>query len=357
MRWLNSAFLGHHGSGMPASVGRMAPPIALPFDRLRQWVLEWTGRRTGKVAFVESTMAACDAALLSLAADQDMHLYTSSAHPTISHSVAVAAEIVGHMRGRPTLIREVSLRNLPLRSGAAVADAIADRVERSAKMRPSVLVLEHVTYDSGLRLPIDAIIARLNARARNVRIIVDGAQAVGLWRPQHDGFAAYLGCFHKFMGGPAATAFVVIDEALARRLPAHVKVMCDVSGASAARCLHTVDLAKWSMTEQVVRTHNAIAELGDRLSRIEVFNRALDAALAPAAVSLGADHDPHLRSHISSVTFAGRRAAATAVAELARNGYAVQQCGRLVRVAAGHGACPAWATEVGAILRRLSGNG
>lgn len=357
IHWLNSAFLGRPGLGVAMSSARPALPVASSFLGLGRWVLDWVGWPTGRVAFVESTMAACDAALAALAADREVFLHTSGAHQTIIHSVSVAARSTARYRGRPTVVREVPLGDLDLTSADAVAEEIVARVARYSDGRPAVLVLEHVTYDTGLRLPVDAITARLRERASHVRIVIDGAQAVGLWRPRQTGFSAYLGCLHKYIAAPAATGFVVVDGALADHLPAHVQAMCDVPAAEAGRFLHTVDLEKWSLAERVVRLNHAIGNLDTRLGRVAAFNRVLDATLAPATVSLGIRHDPALRSHISSVDLGSEEAAAHVVASLAAQGYRLQQCGTLVRITAGQGARPQWARDVGRLLRTWIGPG
>ncbi len=323
------------------------------FKSLRCWVTQWTGYVNKQVAFVESTTAACDAALSALDAGCELYMYTSSAHPTIRQSLRNAAHSSGRLRSTPPVIHEIELQNLNLSSSEDVAVNIVKQIELAAEMRQSLVILEHITYDHGLRLPVNLIVELLTARCPNVKVIVDGAQAVGLWRPQSPDVAAYIGCFHKYTGSPAATAFLVIDASIVEWLPSHVQATCNVPEAIAASTLPTIDMGKWEKAAEVVKTFAAVENVEERLNLNTSFNRELETSLFPYSISLGHGHDPNLRSHISSFAFNSESAAKHAFDIMEQNDFAVQQIRNIIRITAGHQSNPRWAKEVGAIVKNL----
>jgi hypothetical protein len=351
---LNSASLGDYsdtdvrdGTFAP---GDKSPAIAATFESIRRWVRQWTDYPDGSVALLDSTTAACDAAMLALAADRDVFLYTSHAHPTIRQSVRRTAELVGRIRRQHIVAREVDLDGLNLGSQSVLADAIADRIAQTVGTAPAVVVLEHVTYKHGLHVPIAQVLERLAERRPLTKVIIDGAQAVGIWRPPSVPFAAYLGCFHKFVCAQPGTAFLLIDPQFGNQLQAHVKAVCDLPRADTAYVVQTLDLEKWNRTAEHLAAQHAISGLSKRQNLVRGFNDALDAALFPRVISLGRDHDPALRSHISSVPFASADSARAALAAAARNGYVVQQIEDHVRITAGRDARREWGTAIGRIL-------
>jgi selenocysteine lyase/cysteine desulfurase len=348
-KWLNSACLGHFGPGLPRSIHNAHMNISDTLDGLGQWIIDWTKFRHGRVGFVGSTTAACDAVLFALAADREVYLHTSGAHPTIAHAVRVAARLAGHLRGLKNSVHEIDLENLKLGSGSDVAQTLAARVVSAVGARKGVLVLEHVTYNHGLRLPIDDIARALATRCPNVKIVIDGAQAVGLWRPQGAPVAAYIGCFHKYIAAPPSTGFLVVEPDLARWLPAHVQPMCE--SKLELGLLATIDLTKWVRVLDILRERTSIDDLANRLDKVKYFNQKLEFALSPCAISLGADYDPELRSHISTVSFQSDRAAEAIQAILWKRGFAIQRFDNLVRVSMGHETPAGWGAKVGSIIR------
>ena len=311
IRWLSAAHLGE----MPEAtiLAEPATAISSALRQIRHWVHEWCNDADYAISQVSSTMAACDAALLAVAAEADVYLYTCFAHPTIEQSVRDMARLVGGIRGREVAVERIDLQDLGLEFAKALARSIADRISVAARGRRAALVVEHVTHDNGLRLPIGRIAEHLALSCPDLRLIIDGAQAVGIWRPPPLSFAAYLGCFHKFVGAPHASAFVAVAPPFADRLPAHVGNLCGRRDDQPTPIYQTVDLHKLRATAQILTTRHALDGLPNRLHRITAFNQALEAALAPRAISIGSNHDPALRSHITSVRFELVEEAAVAV--------------------------------------------
>ncbi len=90
-----------------------------------------------------------------------------------------------------------------------VADA-AVRVDAACTARTRLIVLSHVSYNVGLRLPL-APIAR-TARARGIRVLVDGAQTVGAIPVDVGALGADFYAFpgHKWLLGPECTGALYI---------------------------------------------------------------------------------------------------------------------------------------------------
>lgn len=346
-RWTNVAFLGN----APSSINDPTREIIKVFSDLTQWVHDWLGTSQYRVSFLDSSTAACNAALLTLLPDCECILHTSSAHPTIRLGIETTAKLSGRFRGRAPTISEVDLRGIPLSSTEKFSRCICNRIIRLADNRPTVLVLEHVTYDHGLRLPITHICAELATSHPEIRIIIDGAQATGMWRPINARPSAYFGCFHKVVGAPPGTAFLAIEESLSASLPSHAGALCDLTNTMDKCTLQTVDLHKWKETSQILLKRFAVGDVDRRLAVIQRFNRCLDEALAPYEISHG-HHDPQMRSHISSLAFPTDDEAKHAFYILAEAGYITERFGCLLRLSVGPQAQSNWAIEIGDLLRK-----
>lgn len=349
LKWLNSARLGQ-----PLLARSCADPgtiLRATFESVRNWVSDWCCRPDAKVALLDSTTAACDAALLALAGETDVYLYMTQSHPSIRQSVRGAAKLAAFIRGRPTVVKEVEFGGFTLASPELLADSIAESIARTSAGRPSVVVLEHVTYKHGLLIPIEGVVERLAKLSPATRVIIDGAQAVGIWRPPPLAISAYLGCFHKYVGALPGTAFLLVDTSLVRRLQPHVGNICDLEGAAAYGVLQTLDLTKWRRTASLLASQDFIATLDKRQSGVARFNAAFDEALFPVVTALGIAHRSKLRSHITSVEFGSEQIASSATEAAMQKGFGVQQLGTLVRITAGHRVRAHWGAEIGAILR------
>jgi selenocysteine lyase/cysteine desulfurase len=305
---------------------------------------------SAQVGLVENTTAACDAALLALAAGVQTFVHTTGAHPTIRRSILQTVRTVSRFGGPEPQIREVELGPLDKRSAQSCAEQFVAQVLRLVGDEPAVLVVEQVTYRHGLRLPLEAIVDALRAARANLRIVVDGAQAVGLWHPPPAAVDAFIGCFHKAAGGPPATAFIAIDAAWAGGLPSHVAVQGELPASLGV--LPTVDLQKWTATRTALVALDRRSGLSSRQRRITRFNSALDEGLTPVTVTLGRNCDPQLRSHISAIRTASEDSAMAVVAALLGAGFVVQAVGVLVRISAGPDVQPDWGLDVGKIVGR-----
>jgi len=100
---------------------------------------------------------------------------------------------------------------LPVRSGSEWIDAI----EAAYTPRTRLLLVDHITSPTALVLPVAEIVAR--AKARGVRVLVDGAHAPGSVALDVEaiGADAYTANLHKWVCAPKGCAFLSVSAGLA----------------------------------------------------------------------------------------------------------------------------------------------
>ncbi len=106
----------------------------------------------------------------------------------------------------------VPLRVVALPQGRRVgADDVVDRVESAIRQGASLLAISHVTYMSGMRLPVERL-CRL-ARERGILTVVDGAHAPGMFPLDLAAIGAdfYAGNCHKWLCAPISVGFLWVD--------------------------------------------------------------------------------------------------------------------------------------------------
>ncbi len=93
-----------------------------------------------------------------------------------------------------------------------------EQLERRLTPAHRLLILCHVANTDGRRLPVQEAVQI--ARARGVKTLVDGAQAVGVFPVDVAALDAdfYSGSLHKWLMGPAGVGFLVVNR---RQLPAY----------------------------------------------------------------------------------------------------------------------------------------
>lgn len=100
------------------------------------------------------------------------------------------------------------------------AKAIVDRFAAAIKKETKVVSVSHVTFATGLRMPVREIVAL--AKSKNILTVIDGAQAVGNIEVdvKSIGCDAYAAPGHKWLMAPKGTGFLYINkDAFARIQP------------------------------------------------------------------------------------------------------------------------------------------
>ena len=100
-------------------------------------------------------------------------------------------------------------------------DDVVGRLFARKTAQTRAVFVSHITSSTGLRLPVEAIVAR--ARAEGLVTIIDGAHAPGQLALDLKALGAdfYAGSCHKWLGAPRGAGFLYVKEA---RQPSTVSV-------------------------------------------------------------------------------------------------------------------------------------
>lgn len=330
--WLNAACLGQRVAGRPHpnAVGKRLDGI---FTELSAWIRGWLYDSDAAIGFAGSTTHAIDLSLMALPRPPRRIVITSMAHPTVAASARRMASWYSRMTSAPVEVEVVDLEAADSVSAGAIAECLLQRVSRLGSLDGSVVIVEHVSYLHGIRLPVGQVAASLQA-AGVLQTIVDGAQAVGLWQPDRRVKANYAGCFHKYVSGPPGTAFLAVAQADGNVLPYH-------AGHSESERptppLPTLPAELWESCCRAVARGCPMADATTRVSRSAACMSALDEGLRPYTTSLARVGGTDVRSHIHAIDCGTSAVAESIEAKLAEELIFVGRQERWLRVS--------WSTE------------
>ena len=198
---------------------RLGPDIpGAPRPLLRQTadtVGAFVGARGDDLVFVDNASTGINAVLRSLALRAgDEIVVLDQAYG----AVALAAGFVARAAGA-TVVTVTT----PFPVAGGVTDAYADAVERALTPRTRLAVLDHVSSETALTLPVAAMTGR--CRARGVPVLIDGAHVPGALELDIASLGAdwYVGNLHKWAFAPRACGFLWV--APARRAGLHPPVI------------------------------------------------------------------------------------------------------------------------------------
>lgn len=116
------------------------------------------------------------------------------------------------------------INHVAQRSGATYADALltyphdVDAVTIASRIRacitsaesPTILVIDHITSETGLMLPVAEVIADLRRTHPHLLVVVDAAHSAGMvQRPIPDGCDLWIGNLHKWLCAPRPSAALI----------------------------------------------------------------------------------------------------------------------------------------------------
>lgn len=88
----------------------------------------------------------------------------------------------------------------------------------AASARPSVLLVSQVLYDLCLQMPLTQLVPMLRAHSPHCFIVIDAAQALGLWPPFFEDVDAVVGSLHKWLFGPLGSGLLWLSPRLRQHL-------------------------------------------------------------------------------------------------------------------------------------------
>ena len=167
-------------------------------DAARAVLAEFVGADPADLAFVPNATAGVNAVLRSLDLDRhDELLVTNHEYNASRNTLEFAAAIAG------AKVVEAKIP-FPIESPEAVVSVVLGQVTD----RTRLLLIDHVTSQTGLVFPVAQLVAAMNERG--VTTLVDGAHAPGMLPLDLRALAVpyYTGNLHKWVCAPKGAAFL-----------------------------------------------------------------------------------------------------------------------------------------------------
>jgi isopenicillin-N epimerase len=171
-------------------------------DQARADLARFIGARTDDLAFVVNATTGVNTVLRSLHLERgDQLLVTDHEYNACRNAIDTVAEESG---------AEVVVASIPFPN--AGEDEVVAAVLEMVLPRTRLLLIDHVTSQTGMVLPIERLISEV--QTRGVDVLVDGAHAPGMLALDLDslGAAYYTGNLHKWVCAPKGAAFLHVRE-------------------------------------------------------------------------------------------------------------------------------------------------
>jgi isopenicillin-N epimerase len=168
----------------------------------RQTLSRFVGARSRDVAFVTNATTGVNAVLRSIRFRPGDEILTTSLDYNACRNVLVETARMSRAR---LIVADIPF---PLRSTEDVIDAVLARVTQ----RTRIALVDHVTSDAGMILPIRRLISELDKRG--VETLIDGAHAPGMvaLNLAKLGATYYAANLHKWVCAPKGAAFLWVRE-------------------------------------------------------------------------------------------------------------------------------------------------
>ena len=171
-------------------------------DEARMFVAKWLGTTPELFAFVpNASQGVITAAGALISKPRSQIVATSLGYGGVLNGLAEIAR-----RTQSTL----RIAEIDFASGAQTADDIADSVFATLTNETNLVVLDQITSETALLLPVDQIMRTIRRVAPQARVVIDGAHGPGMLTPAlPTDFDVWVGNFHKWICAPRASAGLV----------------------------------------------------------------------------------------------------------------------------------------------------
>jgi isopenicillin-N epimerase len=176
-------------------------------DEARQALAQFVGADAERLAFVPNATAGVNTVLRSLSFQPGDELLTTNHEYNASRN---ALNFAAQQSGASVVIAEVPF---PIAEAEQAIEAVLSAVTANTKL----VLLDHVTSQTGLIFPLQPLIRALTERG--IEVLVDGAHAPGMMplNLRELGATYYTGNCHKWLCSPKGAAFLYMAEGKALR--------------------------------------------------------------------------------------------------------------------------------------------
>ena len=223
-------------------------------DEARKFVAEWLGTSPELFAFVPNASQGVIIAASTLVTKPR------------SQIVATSLGYGGVLKGLAEIARRTQstlrIAEIEFTSGVQTTDDIADSVFAALTNETSLVVLDHITSETALLLPIDQIVRTIRRVAPQAHVVIDGAHAPGMLNPTLPAdFDVWVGNFHKWICAPRASAGLVCGNTNIANLTAPLAPSWDFEAGfpKSFFAQGTDDYSSYLATTHAIKFHESIS--------------------------------------------------------------------------------------------------
>ncbi len=222
-------------------------------DQARAFVAEWLGTTPELFAFVpNASQGVITAASALVTKPRSQIVATSLGYGGVLNGLAEIAR-----RTQSTL----RIAEIDFTAGAQTADDIADSVFAALTPDTNLVVLDQITSETALLLPIDQIIRTIRRVSPHARVVIDAAHAPGMLTPALPAdFDVWVGNFHKWICAPRASAGLVCrtSEIASQMMPLAPSWDFEAGFPKSFFSQGTDDYSSYLATPHAIRFHESI---------------------------------------------------------------------------------------------------